>query len=136
MTEFVYVAASFPSGPCKVGRAINPDTRALDLQCGNPFKIRIWARCKTTESKALERAVHKKLSKQLMSGEWFAVTTAEAVAAIHDVLAGFVVKPNRASELMFVEIDRAKYNAYQRDYKKAVKLGLSVKAYRDKKASE
>jgi excisionase family DNA binding protein len=56
-------------GPIKIGRAMNPEGRLRDLQCGYPYELKILAACEG--SAGVEQGYHRQFASCRLSGEWF-----------------------------------------------------------------
>lgn len=84
---FVYVISN-PTMPgvVKIGvTQSSPSKRAAELvSTGVPEKFRVDYFCVVYQPYAVESAVHAVLAKQRRRGEWFSITTYEAVGAIRD----------------------------------------------------
>lgn len=75
----------------KIGVAGNPSARLKVLQTGCPFKLKLFARFKVATASiayAYETEIHKRLGRCSLEGEWFKISTAEAIAVITSVIAG------------------------------------------------
>lgn len=90
---FLYVIAARPdSGPVKIGLATNPARRMRGLQTGSPQRLGLHGTFKLVGPDArktayrLERDIHRRLAHAAVSGEWFAVTPAEARHLIRDMI--------------------------------------------------
>jgi len=66
---FVYFIECGRGGPIKVGRAVDPEFRLAELQCGNPEELILLAHVSGGE--ALERRLHRELAEFRIRGEWF-----------------------------------------------------------------
>lgn len=80
---FVYVLASCdnPHGPVKIGWAVDPVKRMFTLQTGNPHEVKLVE--VIPGSRRSEAALHAKLRKERVRGEWFGgPRTREMVALI------------------------------------------------------
>lgn len=85
---YVYIIGSNPLGPVKIGFAINHLRRIKTLQTASPFKIdtiKIW-QFPWKDARNLEKAVHQKLQKYCMIGEWFNLSPKKAVKAIYEII--------------------------------------------------
>jgi len=87
----VYVIGWRKQGPVKIGTAFNPVARLAELQCGSPYRLRIWFAAVVPAGLAhrAEVGCHRTLKASRMTGEWFSVTAMVAhstlVAVIHDL---------------------------------------------------
>jgi hypothetical protein len=80
---FVYVIGP-PGGPQKIGMASDTLSRLRALQTSSPAQLVIAGHvsCGRTEASRIEREAHRLLVQHRLAGEWFAVSPADAVAAI------------------------------------------------------
>lgn len=71
----VYAIQAGEEGPVKVGIAASAQTRARELQTGNPYKLRLIGYSVVRKEWALqwERKVHERLKDYRMEGEWFRI---------------------------------------------------------------
>lgn len=109
---FVYVIGSV-KGPQKIGVAANPDGRLTQLRTGHPFPLAVHAHFEfptEAEARTVERTAHKALKEKRLSGEWFEITTSEAVAAVESAIEAIRqgVVAVRAIELSPVQIRAAR----------------------------
>jgi excisionase family DNA binding protein len=56
-------------GPVKIGKAMNPEGRLRDLQCGYPYELKVLAI--TDGSTGVEQGYHRKFAHCRLNGEWF-----------------------------------------------------------------
>lgn len=56
-------------GPVKIGKAMNPEGRLRDLQCGYPYELKILALVEG--STGIEQGYHRKFAGYRLNGEWF-----------------------------------------------------------------
>lgn len=90
---YVYVIAHRASGPSKIGKSAWPSLRLVDLQCGSPFPLKLWA---TQElgflAARVEEVCHAMLrARGLHShGEWFRISVSRAEAAVSQVAAAAI----------------------------------------------
>ena len=78
----IYVVKSDP-GPGKIGIAIRVNQRFSTLKTSSPFPLSLSYTGETdADVYALEQKAHEILADNRMSGEWFNVTTKEAVQAV------------------------------------------------------
>lgn len=84
MQSYVYVIASSELGPCKIGHSNNPERRLKQLQTGHSETLRIFHKEAVDDfpAAALERVIHETIGYKRARGEWFAVSTEEAIAEI------------------------------------------------------
>jgi hypothetical protein len=86
-TECVYVLG-VEGGPCKVGRSVEPEERARQLQIkyGSRFILLGVSRMAQVKAISAERYAHWLLRDRHLSGEWFDATREEALAAVNKAL--------------------------------------------------
>lgn len=85
---FIYLMAS-AHNVIKIGLAKDVAKRRRTLQIGQPFDLKVLHRLEVSDDAALEveRAIHKRLKRYRIRGEWFrlerglAISTAERVAS-------------------------------------------------------
>ena len=81
----VYFIESY-SGEIKIGRAVDPSVRLLDLQTGSPVGLRLIG--STPETKDMnERSLHRRFASFRLHGEWFR-REPDLLAFIEEVLRG------------------------------------------------
>lgn len=87
-TIFIYVIASDPAGPCKIGYASKPERRLRQLQTGHPERLELFHTqpFERPRAKLIERILHKTLKFRREQGEWFAIDVKTAIAEIDFVL--------------------------------------------------
>ena len=75
-------------GPKKIGMANNPSARRREIQVGNPKLVSVLHSIESPPdlSSLIENMAHKLLRDKRLCGEWFNVTTEEAVKAINDAI--------------------------------------------------
>ena len=68
----------------KIGAATNPGMRLNELQCGNPFELKLMATVSiyTGNPKLVEYAAHRLAQKYRIRGEWFELSAERAVKMI------------------------------------------------------
>lgn len=81
MTQSVYVISS-ALGPCKIGMSNNAHNRLGTLLTSSAVPLRLEFSGKCEAAKKIEKRTHKMLGASRIRGEWFSITTAEAIAAI------------------------------------------------------
>jgi hypothetical protein len=82
MSRAIYVVRSEP-GPVKVGIATNPRARLSQLRTASAVPLHLDFAAETEgDARALERRAHALLAERRLAGEWFAVDSREAVAAV------------------------------------------------------
>lgn len=82
----IYAAYWDDFGPVKIGISRTPSRRLADLQVACPYKLKMESFDCSEEYQAADKEsdVHRTLSSQRMSGEWFDITVREATEAIRD----------------------------------------------------
>lgn len=86
--RFIYfIQAGGPTGPIKIGLAIDPKARLKQLQTGSPETLDLLGAVVGTE--IMERGFHCHLSQHRVRGEWFAPVDAvlACIPRQHDALA-------------------------------------------------
>ena len=87
--QYVYVMES-GSGLIKIGVSKNLSARRKSLQCASGVEIKLAAKFGPLKrAVALERASHKIFASKRLHGEWFCVSTEEAIKAIDNLKAKF-----------------------------------------------
>ena len=83
--RYVYVIGP-AAGLQKVGLATDPRARLAALQTVCPFDLHLHVAVSVPfgEAHAIERRAHRALAKACVRNEWFAVSPAEAVAAVRE----------------------------------------------------
>ena len=77
--------ASVDPGILKIGRSGDPHKRAVELQGGMWFKVKVKATFEDIGDQ--EKAVHATLaSRRIANSEWFRMSFTEAISAINEVL--------------------------------------------------
>lgn len=89
------------SGPVKIGFASDVRKRIMVMQTGCPFPILPLHCFEVDNAPALERACHMFLREKRTNGEWFEITSDEALSAIYAV-----------SKFMRVELDEIDVSAF------------------------
>ena len=87
MAHLYFMSRSDAPGALKVGRSDDPVRRALDLQAGHFFTMKVLARVEGAGG--LERSVHALLQDSRVEGpgvEWFRCSLAKALAATARVM--------------------------------------------------
>lgn len=80
---YVYVVGS-TVGPKKIGIAKNPRARLSQHRTSSPLRLEchFLAQCDASAARDVERSAHRLLARSRLWGEWFDVSTEEAVAAV------------------------------------------------------
>lgn len=86
-TMNVYVIGEGESGPVKIGIAEHPNRRVRQLQIGNPRPLTLFWHVSRADSSVIESWVQRKLQASNISGEWYAVEVAVAIAGIEQAIA-------------------------------------------------
>jgi len=68
LSRFVYFVGGDVGG-IKIGIALDPQKRLIDLQCGSPIKLRILA--VREGGRSVELAYHRQFAAHRLHGEWF-----------------------------------------------------------------
>lgn len=78
----VYVI-SCESGPVKIGTSFDPPSRIKQLQTGCPYPLRMeYISDFHCEAEMVEQMVHYALRERRMCGEWFSISTSEAIETV------------------------------------------------------
>jgi len=82
--HFIYVIAAHDQGPVKLGISAKPERRINELQTGHANRLHIYHTEPVPIEKArlFERLLHKSLNHLRTHGEWFDLTTEQAIADI------------------------------------------------------
>jgi hypothetical protein len=85
--KHIYVIGGSP-GTIKVGVATNVKARLRALQTGSSVKLKVFhaVRVPADRAFAIELAVHERLAKYELQGEWFHFSAAQAVVIISKML--------------------------------------------------
>jgi hypothetical protein len=85
---YLYVIASSPEGPVKLGRSADPKRRVRQLQTGHSETLRLYLseEVSAAEVNAMERAVHKTIGYKRLRGEWFDITVEEAIEEVRHAI--------------------------------------------------
>lgn len=84
MESYVYVIASDPAGPVKIGFSKHPEKRLAQLQTGHSETLRLYyfhampAEC----VKLMEKAVHATNRHRKVKGEWFKLSVEDAILEV------------------------------------------------------
>lgn len=84
-THYVYVLASNPDGPVKIGISNDPDRRVRQLQTGHAEPLRVLHRepvGDAARAKAFETLIHRNVAHLRRRGEWFAMSGEQAVKQV------------------------------------------------------
>ncbi len=88
-TRFLYVIGSGVEGqPIKIGISRNPQSRIAEMQTSNPFPLSVLHSIEMEWSLArkAEAFCHREMKAKNTSGEWFLISTDEAVLLIGKTL--------------------------------------------------
>lgn len=81
-------AISSEDGPTKIGKASSPARRVASLNTGSSVKLTLkYESSAMDKADLVERLAHQLLAEKRLNGEWFSVSTEEAVAAINAAIA-------------------------------------------------
>lgn len=85
---YIYVIASSPEGPCKIGYSNDPFKRLKKLQTGHPERLSVHHCIPFAPAHAplVERKIHETVRHLRMSGEWFRLTVEDAIAEVNFAL--------------------------------------------------
>ena len=88
--EFVYVITSAENiGVSKIGRSRDPEKRLKGLQTGSPHKLHIeytYGLFTKKSCLALEGRIHRLLTAERLSGEWFNISAKDASLLINNII--------------------------------------------------
>jgi hypothetical protein len=89
MSKYIYVIASLP-GTIKIGVATDPKQRLRELQTGSPIKLVLFDAIQVPKGLAftLETAVHRRLARHALEGEWLLYPPEQAVRVILETISG------------------------------------------------
>lgn len=81
---YIYIIGFEEPGVVKIGSAVSVGTRMAELQCGNPFELRLHAAVSIYEGSPvhIEFAAHRLAGEHRIRGEWFALDGDEALALV------------------------------------------------------
>lgn len=86
MHSYIYVIGSnFNKSRCKIGISDNPKERLKQLQTGNAERLQIYYTEKIDsrrKAELIEQKIHKQLSIQKLTGEWFSIDSSTAIAEV------------------------------------------------------
>ena len=84
MTSYLYIIASDPAGPVKLGLSVAPDKRVRQLQTACPKQLVVYHTEEVEDDrvKIAESALHRLLGHRRMKGAWFDMTVEEAIAEV------------------------------------------------------
>lgn len=84
MLSYVYVIASDPAGPVKIGFSKHPEKRVTQLQTGHSETLRLYYyHSLPAESvKLMEKAVHATNRHRKVKGEWFNLSVEDAILEV------------------------------------------------------
>jgi hypothetical protein len=79
--SFLYIIASNPAGPVKLGLSINPEKRVRQLQTGCSETLILYhaEEVEPGRVKIAEKALHRLLSYKRVRGEWFDLSVEDAI---------------------------------------------------------
>jgi hypothetical protein len=81
---YLYVIASSPEGPCKIGFSANPEKRVRQLQTGHAYLLNLHYSqvVPNNEARKIERLVHQTIGYRRSKGEWFDISVSDAIAEV------------------------------------------------------
>lgn len=84
MTSYIYVIASSPDGPSKIGISIHPEKRVRQLQTGRDDVLRLFHKEAIPRERAqlMEGVIHRENRHLRTKGEWFAMSVQDAMMEI------------------------------------------------------
>lgn len=84
MESFVYVIASDPQGPVKIGYSADPQKRLAQLQTGHADRLHLYHAEPFTPDRAplFEKIIHKTVNHHRRTGEWFGLSVKSAIGEI------------------------------------------------------
>lgn len=93
--HYLYVIASAPEGPVKLGRSRDPDRRARQLQTGHVGQLAVFHREPLDAERAalFERLLHRDWRHRRCRAEWFAMSVADAIAAVRFTVVQYALSP-------------------------------------------
>lgn len=81
-------AISSEDGITKIGKASSPTRRVASLNTGSPVKLTLKYESPAMDAADLvEKLAHQLLAEKRLNGEWFSVSTEEAISAISAAIA-------------------------------------------------
>jgi hypothetical protein len=91
MTSYIYVIASSPDGPSKIGISIHPEKRVRQLQTGRDDLLKLFHKEPISIERAqlTERIVHRENRHLRLKGEWFAMPVEHAIQEIRHTMIRF-----------------------------------------------
>jgi hypothetical protein len=101
----------------KVGRTLNPESRLLDMQVGNPFPLRLIEVFEDIPNAyAIEYQIHEKLCRYHHHGEWFECKPKVAISIAKKIIKKKMKVYNRTKQVCVdcgrifdSKIDNSKY---------------------------
>lgn len=93
---WVYVINWQDRGPAKVGVAGDPTARRSELQCGNPYLLKVFAAfgfVLREQAFEIESAVLKRLRARQLNGEWLDATPIQVRDAAQEAITRAALKP-------------------------------------------
>lgn len=84
MDSYVYVIASSPEGPVKVGCSKHPDKRLKQLQTGHSevLELAYTTAVPAAQVRLMERVIHETNRHRKVHGEWFDLTVENAILEV------------------------------------------------------
>lgn len=80
MITYIYVIASTPEGPSKIGLSKNPKRRLRQLQTAHPEILHLFheEEFEAGRARLIEECIHKTIRHKRSVGEWFSIGVEEA----------------------------------------------------------
>lgn len=84
MNSYVYVIASDPAGPVKLGSSKHPEKRVKQLQTGHSEQLRLYYfhSIPAENVKLMEKAVHEVNRHNRIKGEWYNLSVEDAILEV------------------------------------------------------
>lgn len=81
---YIYIISESTDGPVKIGFSANPDRRLKQLQTGHSGALTVQYKHEVLAEnvKALERIIHRTLAHKRSRGEWFTISTEDAILEV------------------------------------------------------
>lgn len=91
--RYVYVISCLGSSPeiCKIGIAANPDRRLKELSTASPFTLQVEYTRRTNAARAIELAAHENFAGKRRNGEWFNLSSREAIDFVNATISSNVM---------------------------------------------
>ena len=91
----MYVIASHPEGPVKLGISADPDSRVRQLQTGHSEQLQVFHREPVNEDriKLFERLLHRDNRHHRVRGEWFNISVDHAISYVQFTIIQYDLVP-------------------------------------------